>query len=52
VGQGGQRPRVNGADNPGPTAGALVREESERSDPERAVGISFDLNEPGPPDLK
>jgi hypothetical protein len=52
VGQDGQRPGVNGAVRPGSTAGAQVREKSEHLDPERAVGISFDLIKPRPPDLR
>jgi hypothetical protein len=45
-------PGVSEADRPGLMAGMRVRDESERPDPERMVGISLDLIKPGPPDLR
>jgi hypothetical protein len=52
VGQERQRPGVSRADMPGPRAGVRVRDESERLDPERTVGISLDLINSGSPDLR
>jgi hypothetical protein len=52
VGQGGQRPRVNGADRPGPAAGAGVRGRSKRSDLRRMVGIRLALIRSESSDLK
>jgi hypothetical protein len=52
VGQGGQRPRGNGADRPGPATRARVRGRSEWPDLHRTVGISSDLIKPKPPDLE
>jgi hypothetical protein len=52
VGQAGQRPRVNGADRPGPAVGAGLRGRSERSDLWRMVGIRLALIRSESSDLK
>jgi hypothetical protein len=52
VGQGGQRPGVSGADRSGPMAAVLVRDESERPNPERTIRIRFDIFKFEPSDLR
>jgi hypothetical protein len=52
MGQGGQRPRDNGADRPGPAAGAQVWGRSERPNLRQEVGIRLGLIRSGPSDLK